>query len=75
MTTHSFSDTDLQTLANICTSAATRYNEFARTLRASPPGSAALSIAEQFGAQANEASRLASIFMNAEPFEVTYESA
>ncbi|WP_353645716.1 hypothetical protein [Mesorhizobium sp. WSM2239] len=75
------------TLANICTVAATRFSENAAVFRQlvdqkpdtgfslTPTGEAARQLAEQFEHQAAEATKLAEIFSDAEPFEVKYESA
>ncbi|RWH50258.1 MAG: hypothetical protein E5V72_01505 [Mesorhizobium sp.] len=66
-----FDDSDLQTLANICEAAANRFHENAVTLRQMKM----TDLASQFEQQEKEARDLSSLFMNAEPFEVTYESA
>lgn len=71
MTTRQLTDSDLQSLSNICDAAADRFKENAANLREWRHPH----LAEQFERQEKEAREFSSIFMNAEPLEVSYESA
>ncbi|TPL42572.1 hypothetical protein [Mesorhizobium sp. B2-4-5] len=71
MTTRHFTDSDLQSLSNICDAAADKFKLNAFQLREWKHPH----LAEQFEVQEKEAREFSTIFMNAEPFEVTYESS
>ncbi|MER8983918.1 hypothetical protein [Mesorhizobium sp. M0843] len=71
MTRHLFTDSDIQSLSNICDAAAERFKENAANLRDWKHPH----LADQFELQEKEARKFSSILMNAEPFEVSYESA
>ena len=71
MITRQFSDSDLQSLSNICDAAAERFKANAAQLREWKHPH----LAEQFERQEKEAREFSSIFMNAEHLEISYESA
>ncbi|ESY35717.1 hypothetical protein NKK48_30245 [Mesorhizobium sp. C386A] len=71
MTTRQLSESDLQSLSNICEAAADRFKDNAINLREWKHPY----LAEQFERQEKEAREFSSLFMNSEPFEVSYESA
>lgn len=74
--TRNFGDDDLATLSNICTTAADRYAEYARTLReptdGSSSGPATERLAQQFDRQEGQAREFAALFLSAMPVAIEF---
>jgi hypothetical protein len=68
MTITNLDDTDFNTLANICDTAATRFEEHAKAVT---PGS--LLLADQFTQQAAQAKQFASLFYRARSVTIVHD--